>query len=144
MVPWSFTFIQPKNHKTEEKSMKKEILIVAVVAFIALTGTQALACYWDWYWGGPMGGPMAGFTGNTYHKRFYDETAKLRQDLAAKQGEYNALLAAPNPDPKRASELSRDIAALHDQLRSKARAYNLPPPNSGYYGRGWMGGYGCW
>ncbi|MBW2053878.1 MAG: hypothetical protein JRI85_16830 [Deltaproteobacteria bacterium] len=125
--------------KQKQKSMRRGILIVAAVAFIALTGTQAFACYWDWYWGGPM----AGFTGNTY-QQFYDETAKLRQDLAAKQGEYNALLAAPSPDPKRASELSREIAALHDQLRNKARVYNLPAPKSGYNGRGWMGGHGCW
>lgn len=131
--------------------MKKIILIGAVtaLAFIALTGTQALACYWDWYWGGPMGGPIAGFNGDTY-QRFYDETAKLRQELAAKQGEYNALLAAPNPDSTRASKLSREITVLQDQLRSKARVYNLPAPNSGYYGHGWMcgypvmGGYGCW
>jgi len=123
--------------------MKQRILIVAVVAFIALFSTQAFACYWDGYWGGPMGGPMAGYYGDTY-QGFYDQTAQLRQDLAAKQGELNALLAAPNPDPKRASELSREIATLHDQLRSKARVYNLRAPNSGYYGRGWMGGYGCW
>jgi len=129
--------------------MKKRILIVVATAFIALFSTQVFACYWDGYWGGPMGGPMAGYYGDTY-QGFYDQTAQLRQDLAAKQGEYNALLAAPNPDPKRAAELSREITILHDQLRSQARAYNLPAPNNGYYGWGrmggypMMGGYGCW
>ena len=129
--------------------MKKTIIVTAATAFIALFSTQAFACYWDGYWGGPMGGPMVGFKGDTY-QRFYDETAKLRQDLAAKQGEYNALLAAPNPDPKRAAELSREITISHDQLRSQAHAYNLPAPNNGYYGWGRMGGYpmmdghGCW
>ena len=130
------------------KKMKKGIFIIGALGFILLTGTQAFSCYWDWYWGGPMGGPMGSLYGSTY-QQFYDDTAKLRQDLAAKQGEYNALLASPNPDPKRAAELKREIEVLHDQLRKMARHYNLPIPNSGYYGRGWMGGhpmgwYGCW
>ncbi|MFZ3046308.1 MAG: hypothetical protein WA151_10370, partial [Desulfatirhabdiaceae bacterium] len=101
------------------------------------------ACYWDGYWGGSMGGPMAGSYGGRYQE-FYDNTAQLRQDLADKQGEYNALMAAPNPDPKRAAELSREIAVLHDQLRAQARSYNLPAQNNagpGHNGR--MGGYEC-
>lgn len=121
--------------------MKKAILIVVAVAFTALIGTQAFACYWDGYWGGPTGGPMAGYYSGNY-QGFYDQTAQLRQDLAAKQGEYNALLATSNPDPKRAAELSREITVLHDKLSAQARSHNLPAPNAGYYGR--MGGYGCW
>jgi len=124
--------------------MKKAMLILAAISLITLIGTQAFACYWDSYWGGPMGGPMAGsYDGN--QQEFYDKTAQLRQDLAAKQGEYNALLATTNPDPKRTAELSREIAALHDQLRAQARSYNLPAQNyAGYHGR--MDGYGrgCW
>ncbi|MCD6272247.1 MAG: hypothetical protein J7K30_05240 [Deltaproteobacteria bacterium] len=119
--------------------MKKTILVIAA-AFIVLIGTQAFACYWDGYWGGPMGGPMAGVYGDQY-QGFYDKTAQLRQDLAAKQGEYNALLATSNPDSKRAAELSREISVLHDQLRTQARSYNLPAPNTRHYGR--MGGSGC-
>lgn len=65
------------------------------------------------------------------------------KDLAAKQGEYNALLATSNSDPKRASELNREIAVLHDQLSAQARSLNLPPANVGYYGRnGWI--RMCW
>ena len=120
--------------------MKKAILIVVAVAFTALIGTQAFACYWDGYWGGPTGGPMAGYYSGNY-QGFYDQTAQLRQDLAAKQGEYNALLATSNPDPKRAAELSREITVLHDKLSAQARSHNLPAPNAAYYGR--MGGYGC-
>lgn len=124
--------------------MKKTMLILAAISLIALIATQAFACYWDGYWGGPMGGPMAGFHGGN-HQEFYDNTAQLRQDLAARQGEYNALLATSNPDPERTAELSREITALHDQLRAQARAYNLPARNyAGRHGR--MGGYGrgCW
>ncbi|HBG19940.1 MAG TPA: hypothetical protein DDY32_11890, partial [Desulfobulbaceae bacterium] len=95
--------------------MKKSILIIAAAAAITMTGTQVFACYWDGYWGGPMGGPMAMVNGGNY-QGFYEKTAKIRQDLAAKQGEYSALMATTNPDPKRATDLSREITVLHDQL----------------------------
>lgn len=126
--------------------MKKTMLILAAISLIALIGTQAFACYMDGYWGGPMGGPMAGFDGGN-HQEFYDKTAQLRQHLATRQGEYNALLATSNPDPKRTAELGREIAALHDQLRAQARSYDLPAQNyAGHHGRMGMGGTGrgCW
>ena len=122
--------------------MKKAILIVAAMAFTASIGSQAFACYWDGYWGGPMGGSMAGYHNGNY-QGFYDQTAQLRQDLAAKQSEYNALMATSTPDPKQTAELNREIAVLHDQLSAQARSFNLPPGNARYYSR--MGGYGwCW
>jgi zinc resistance-associated protein len=125
--------------------MKKTIFTIAIVAFITLIGSQAFACYWDGYGGGQMGGQMCGFYGDTNvggnYQGFYDDTSKLRQDLAARQGEYNALMAKQNPDPKRASQLNREITTLHDQLRAQARSHNLPAPSAGYHGR--MGGYGC-
>ena len=133
--------------------MKKIFIISVTVVFVGLIGTQGWACMWDGYWGGYSGGQYGNtFAGGDY-QRFLDDTAKLRQDLAAKQGEYNALMAKTNPDPQLAADLNRQITSLHDQLRSKARAYNLPAPGAGngynrpggYYGR--MGGYGydgCW
>ncbi len=125
--------------------MKKSILALAAAATFTLIGTQAIACYWDGYWGGPMGGPTAGFKGNGKYNDFYEKTASLRQDLAGKQGEYNALMATLNPDPKRAAELNQEITVLHDQLSAKARSSHLPGPNTRHYAR--MGGYGmggCW
>lgn len=124
--------------------MKKFFIIVVTVVTVATIGTQAWACIWDGYWGGPMGG----FYGNTFaggaYQGFLDNTSQLRQDLATKQDEYNALMAKSNPDPKRAAELSRQITSLHDQLRAQARSYNLPVPR-GNYGHGPMGAYGhCW
>lgn len=130
--------------------MKKAMLILAAISLIALIGTRAFACYWDGYWGGPMGGPMTGVQGGN-HQEFYDSTAQLRQEFAAKQGEYHALMATSNPDPERAAELSREITVLHNQLMAHARAYNLPARNYGGH-HGGMGGYGhmggngrgCW
>jgi len=109
--------------------MKKSILIIAAAAAITLTGTQVFACYWDGYYQG-----------------FYEKTAKLRQDLAAKQGEYSALMVATNPDPQRAADLNREITVLHDQLSAQAKSFNLPAPGTGHNGH--MNGYammgGCW
>jgi len=125
--------------------MKKSILTLAAIATITLTGTQAFACYWDGYWGGPMGGPMAMVGGGNYQD-FYGKTTQLRQDLAAKQGEYNALLASPNPDPKRAGELNQEIAILHDKLSTQASAHNLPAFSNGRHGGNMNGnhmGWGC-
>ena len=64
-------------------------------------------------------------------QKFYDKTAQLRQDLTAKQGEYNALLATTNPDPKRTAELSREIAAQHNQLRAQAAPITCLPRTPG-------------
>ena len=127
--------------------MKKTVLILITLFSIVFFASQALACYWDGYWGGHMGGPMGGSYADTYaggnYQEFYDDTSKLRQNLAAKQGEYNALMASQNPDPKRATRLNSEISVLHDQLRAQARSHNLPAPNTGYGSR--MGGHGyCW
>jgi zinc resistance-associated protein len=131
----------------ETKLMKKALLIIVAAASIVLVSSQAWACYWDGYWGGPMGGYYGGAQMGGYYggasQGFLNDTAQLRQDLAAKQGEYAALMAQSKPDPKKAADLSRQIATFHDQLRSKAQTYSLPAPVSGY---GFMGsyGYGCW
>ena len=125
--------------------MKKSILVFAAAATFTLIGTQAFACYGDGNGSGPMGGQMGGVQKNGNYHDFYEKTASLRQDLAGKQGEYNALLANPNPDPKRAAELNREIVILHDQLSAKARSLNLPVPNMGHHaGMSGCAGCGCW
>ncbi|MDK9708329.1 MAG: hypothetical protein OEL83_14900 [Desulforhopalus sp.] len=125
--------------------MKKSILALAALATITLTGTQVFACYWDGYWGGSMGGPMAMVGGGNYQD-FYAKTAQIRQDLAAKQGEYNALMASPNPDTKRTGDLNREITILHDKLSAQASTHNLPALNGGRHGNmnGYAMGGGCW
>ncbi|KJR96378.1 MAG: hypothetical protein VR65_27980 [Desulfobulbaceae bacterium BRH_c16a] len=125
--------------------MKNSLLIIAAAAAITLTSTLSFACYWDGYWGGPMGGPVAmDNSGNS--QGFYEKTAKIRQDLAAKQGEYSALMATTNPDPQRAGDLSREMTVLHDQLSAEAKSFNLPTRGAGHSGH--MNGYammgGCW
>ena len=139
--------------------MKKLLIVLVAVMAFGFIGSQALACVWDGYWGGPMGG-AGGYSSNANpgrsYQKFQNDTAKLRGELAAKQGEYNALMTQPNPDPKRAGKLSREILELHDQLKAKAQAYDLPAPGyrgnyhrppAGHY-NGYCGGLGgrgcCW
>ncbi len=78
------------------------------------------------------------------------ETASLREELAAKRAEYNALMARDNPDPEQAGQLQKEITELRNKIRSKAQAYNMGPQNGrhnqGPHHRGnWNGNGGwCW
>jgi zinc resistance-associated protein len=137
--------------------MRKFIIVITLVVSVGLLASAALACYWDGYYGGPMGGPAYGPWGgyapgaapSGAYQNFLDDTTKLRQDLAAKQGQYSALMAQANPDPKKIGQLSQEIAGLHDQLRTKAQGSGLagPRPYGGQMGPGPYGygsGYGGW
>ena len=135
--------------------MKKLLIVLVAVMTFGFIGSQALACMWDGYWGGPMGGTWGGYATGVNpggsHQKFLNDTASLRGELAAKQGEYNALMAQSNPDPKRAGKLSQEIAGLHDQLKARAQSndlaapggYSAPPMGYSGYGRGY-GDWGCW
>ena len=137
--------------------MKKLLIVMVAVVFLGFVASQALACIWDGYWGDPMrgrmmGGPMMGGSWCGYapgvnpggaYQSFLNDTVKLRQELAAKQGEYSALMAQPSPDPKRAGEISKEIASIHDRLLAKAQASGLPRPGSHRYGSG-SRGWACW
>ena len=138
--------------------MRKFSIVLVMVVALGFVTSQALACYWDGYYGGPMGGPAYGPRGgyapgaapSGAYQNFLNDTAKLRQDLAAKQGEYNAMMAQSNPDPKKIGQLSQEMAGLHDQLHTKAQgsgiAGSMPyggQMGPGPYGSGY-GGLNCW
>lgn len=132
-----------------------------IIAMLAIIGLVAGAT-----WAGPWGGMRAGYhhgyeqgwqagpsyTGNAGADRqaFLEETADLREELAGKRGEYNALMARDNPDPKQAATLQREIVQLREQIRAKAQAYNDSSEYGRYNGRGYGGGWGhhrggrCW
>ena len=119
------------------------IALITVVA-VGFIGSLVLACPWDGYWGGSMGDARGsyspGMNNSGSYQRFMNETAGLRSRIAARQGEYNALMAQPNPDSRRAGELSQEISELHDQLKARARAFNLPAPGYGGNGRNYPAG----
>ena len=89
--------------------MKKLLIVLITVVSLGLVASLALACMWDGYRGDSRGsysgGYASGMTSGTY-QNFLNDTATLRQGLAAKQGEYSVLMARPNPDPKRIGQLN--------------------------------------
>jgi zinc resistance-associated protein len=138
----SISLKQRAKDRSKEVEMKKLVITLAVVGVVALVASQALACGpWGWGGWGPRSGYYGASTGGAYQS-FLNDTAQLRQELAAKQGEYNALMAQPNPDPKRTAQVSQEIAGLQEQIQSKAQSSGMAAPGPYAYGphRGWM----CW
>ena len=117
--------------------MKKVFVGLAILVSLGLVASQALA--WGPNYGGcGMWGPRGGYYGdvtpNTAEQSFLNDTAKLRKDLAGKEAEYDALMAQPNPDPRKANQLSQEIFEIRSQLRAKAQSY-------GFAGRGSRGNW---
>ena len=121
--------------------MKKVMMVIATLAMIGLTASQAWA-----QWGGPMMTPRSGY-GTTNNSAYLDATVQIRSDLGAKQAEYNALMTQKNPDPKRAAKLSREISAIREQLRAQSQQFSANSGGGNYptqmrgYGHG---DWGCW
>ena len=126
--------------------MKKLLIAVVTVAALGFAVSQGLAC-WRGNWDGPGVDHQRGITPGTNpgsdYQAYLDDTKGLRKELAAKQVELEALMAGPNPDPKRAGALSREIADLREQLNAKARARGYNDWCVYGYGHG-RGGWTCW
>jgi zinc resistance-associated protein len=85
----------------------------------------------------------------TLHKKFYDDTAQLRNEMWSKSRELRALLDSPNPDADKARALQKEITGLRSQLAEKRLDFELeerkiaPDARHGYgYGRGYGKGSG--
>ncbi len=111
-------------------------------------------CYGGRYWAAPPQPPSRTVWGNygpeiTSRKAYHDflrDTKKLRQELASKEAEFNAVMYQYNPNPELVGQLAKEIAELNDLIEEKARAHGLPAPVPHYqsqgapgYGRGWGG-----
>ncbi|MCD6586520.1 MAG: hypothetical protein J7K96_12220 [Desulfobacteraceae bacterium] len=107
---------------------KRIIMILAVMMSAGFIAGSAMACSWDGDWGGCGRGSGSGYYGNqnSYNQSFMNDTASIREEIAAKHGEYSALMAQQNPDPKRAGQLQEEIAKLNNQIQQKAQKYNVP------------------
>jgi Spy/CpxP family protein refolding chaperone len=98
------------------------------------------------------------------YRKFYDETAKLRDEIWAKSAELDTLLNSANPDAAKAKALQKEISDLRARIAQERINFELegqkiaPELRSGrgYQGRhmrghghgmGYgrhMGGYGPW
>ena len=106
---------------------KRIIMILAVILSVGFIAGSAWACYWDGSWGNSGWGYDSNHYGNqsSNYQNFMNDSASLREEIAAKHGEYNALMAQQNPDPERAAQIQKDIAKLNNQIQQKAQKYNM-------------------
>lgn len=133
---------------------KRIIMILAVIMSAGFIAGSVMACPWDGNWGGNRDSWGWGSNSGYYDNRggsnqdFMNDTASIREELAAKHGEYNALMAQQNPDPKLAGELQAAIAKLNNQIQQKAQKYNVPSRGShnsaSQYDHRYCGYRGCW
>ncbi len=126
---------------------KRIIMILAVIVSAGFIAGSAMACPWGWDWGWGSDSDYYDSRGDSYQS-FIKESASIREELAAKHGEYNALMAQQNPDPKRAGELQADIARLNNQIQQKAQKYNVSSPRgnnpASQYNHRYCSHRGCW
>lgn len=153
--------------------MKKIIVAVGIVALIGMIAVPAIAHGPRWGGGGRMMGNWGGggpgdcpFYGKgpyaqtdtlteeqrgelkELHQKFYDETAQVRSDLRAKQGELRALMNTSNPDETKAKALQEEVSDLKAKMAEARIEYQLKArkinPDARYglgAGKG-KGGYG--
>jgi Spy/CpxP family protein refolding chaperone len=58
-------------------------------------------------------------------RKFYNETAPLRNDSMTMSDELNSLLSSANPDPEKAKTLQKSISELRGKMDEKRLAYTL-------------------
>ena len=125
--------------------MKRLIALLGILVLVGAIALPVLAHGPGWGRGHHMGwggGPGQGYCGDygpgagnlteeqrtkldTLHKKFYDETAQLRNEMWTKSSELNALLNSPNPDADKARALQKEITGLKSQLAEKRLDFEL-------------------
>lgn len=147
--------------------MKRLVALLGILFLVGAIAVPVLAHGPGWGRGGHMGwggGPGQGYcadygpgAGNlteeqrtkldTLNKKFYDETAQIRNEMWTKSRELSALLDSANPDSDKARALQKEITGLRSQLAEKRLDFELEErkisPDARYgYGRGYGKGYG--
>ena len=149
--------------------MKRVIVLVGILVLVGAIAVPVLAHGPGWGRGHHMGwggGPGYGYCGDygpgasnltdeqrtqldALNKKFFDETAPLRNEMWTKSRELSALLNSPNPDAVKARALQKEITGLRAQLAEKRLDFELAErkiaPDARYgsgYGRGYGSGYG--
>jgi zinc resistance-associated protein len=103
-------------------------------------------------------------------RKFFDNTAQLRNQIWTKKGEFQTLMSSPNPEPEKARALQKELSDLQAKMAQERVDYSIEQrkinpdarfgagygrgygrgkgPGSGMgYGRQMGGGYGpgrCW
>lgn len=130
--------------------MKKTVITLSIILIVGLLAASAYACG-GCGWGNNGNYHSANYN-NSANQTFYDDTQAIRTSIAADRAELNALMAGTNPDPERARELTEQISKSENELRNKAKQYNVSGMGMTGYGQGWNCGIsghnhnfaGCW
>jgi zinc resistance-associated protein len=146
--------------------MRKVLTTLGILVLVGYLAAPVLAHRWGR--GENYGGPgscwsESGEYGNLTESQraelekleqsFFNDTAKLRDEIWNKSAELDTLLDSSNPDPKKAKGLQREISDLKAKMSDKRVEFELQArkiaPNArsgrGYgmgYGRGYGHGYG--
>jgi len=140
--------------------MKRLVTIGGIVLLVAVLAVPVFARGPGWGMG-PMGGgpgynsPQYGGAWNQnltdeqrkqleqLYKKFYDDTAQLRNQLWTKMGELNTLLGSPNPDAAKAKALQKELSDLQAKMAQERLTLQLEElkinPDA-RFGRGGFGG----
>lgn len=158
--------------------MKKLTTILAVALVVAAVAVPVFAWAHGWGrghymmgdWGsGPEYGYERGYGSLTEEQRskleeldrkFYSETADLRNEIWTKSAELNTILNSPAPDLEKVKALQKELSNLRATMDEKRLDYQLEVrkinpelrPSRGYgrgYGHHMRGfgpgmGFGCW
>ncbi|MBW2304040.1 MAG: Spy/CpxP family protein refolding chaperone [Deltaproteobacteria bacterium] len=144
--------------------MKRLAIVAAILALAAIIVVPAMADGPRWgargrmmsqAWGPgnrPAFGGYAGAYGNLtdeqrkqledLSRKFYDETAQIRNQLWTKRGELNILLNGSEPDESKAMTLQKEISELRAKLADARIRYALEARKIAPDARPGWGGYG--
>jgi zinc resistance-associated protein len=141
--------------------MKKLVTTLGILVLVGVLAAPVFAHRWGWggqtggpgYYGRHMGGPYASLTESQgaelekLEQSFFNDTAKLRDEIWNKSAELNTALNGADPDAKKVRTLQREISALKAKMSEHRVNFELearkiaPNARSGRgYGRGYAGG----
>jgi Spy/CpxP family protein refolding chaperone len=145
------------NSKREERSMKKKLIVLGLVAMMLLSVTYVYA-RGPGYGPGSAGEDWKGLSLTPEQKtkfqelrqKFDGETAQLRGNILTKRLELRSLWADPKADAKAITDKEKELRDLQNQIKDKmvqfrleARKFLTPEQISEFGSRGGMGrGFG--
>ena len=140
------------------RKMKKLVTMLGILVLVGVLAAPVFAHRWGR--GGNYGGPgscwsESGEYGNLtesqraelekLEQNFYNDTAKLRDEIWNKSAELNTELNAADPDANKVRTLQREVSALKAKMSEQRVNFELEArkiaPNT-RFGRGYGRGYG--
>jgi zinc resistance-associated protein len=141
--------------------MKRLAMILGVMVLVGVVALPVFAWGPGWGWGHHMMGYWGrdpGYAGgygnlsseqrsqlNALDRKFYDETADLRNQIWTKSAEVDSIVNTANPDFEKAKALQSEIGDLRARLDEKTLNYQLEAHKivpQEQPGEAYAGGYG--